>query len=125
MRPVYHSNHQHARAPTYLSSTRVVSEMATSRSGARSRAAEGDLVSRAMFLSNVRAAASNAARPGRLYVIITTGALCPVHYMHVQMLEDARTQLQVADPEGSVVAGYVSINQSVVTSYHDTIDSID
>jgi hypothetical protein len=55
----------------------------------------------------VAANGGQAPEEGGLYVVVATGALCPLHYMHVQMLEDARSFLVANDPSASVVAGYV------------------
>lgn len=49
----------------------------------------------------------------RLAVLLTTGALNPIHLGHVAMMELAKERLERCDPPYSVVAGYISASNDL------------
>lgn len=69
------------------------------------------------FSRNLRHALSaDAGPPLRALVLVSTGAYCPVHRMHVEVFEGVRSSLE-QDKRGTVIAGFMS------PSHADYVDS--
>ncbi|KAJ3121448.1 Nicotinamide/nicotinic acid mononucleotide adenylyltransferase 2 [Physocladia obscura] len=68
------------------------------------------------LLANLELLDPQTRRIKSLVVLVTTGAFCPIHNGHIEMLESAKSAIE-ANQSATVIAGFVSPTHDDYTSY--------